>query len=235
MESIQGEGLMMGSRQVFLRFAGCNLRCDYCDTPNSFEPPPYCLVRPVTGKTDLSDQVDNPLTVDQILDLIKPFSSQWISLTGGEPLLWADFIGAMGRALKQLGHKVLLETNGTLYEQLNECLPYIDLISMDYKLASAAGTDCSLRHTQFLIAAGHHPIYVKIVIDANSDEEEIKQAVEIIAGINRKIPLILQPVSPWGNSAAPGFDKMLALQKLCSREIADVRIIPQIHKYLGLI
>jgi len=235
MESIQGEGLLVGSRQVFLRFAGCNLRCVYCDTRDSFEPQPFCLVRPVTGRTDLSNQVDNPLSVEQVLALIKPFSSQWISLTGGEPLLWAGFISVMGRSLKKLGHKLLLETNGTLYEQLSECLPYMDLISMDYKLASATGTDCSFLHTQFLIEAGHHPIYVKIVIDENSHEEEIKQAVQIIAGVNREITLVLQPVSSLGKSIAPGFDRLLALQKICSRDIPDVRIIPQMHKHIGLI
>jgi 7-carboxy-7-deazaguanine synthase len=235
MESIQGEGLLVGSRQVFLRFTGCNLRCSYCDTPASFQPMPYCQVAKVTGRGDLWEQVPNPFSVEQVLEQLKNYSSQWISLTGGEPLLWADFIKEMGASLKPQGYKLLLETNGTLYEQLGECLPYIDVISMDYKLPSATGMDCGAKHAQFLTVAVEKPVYIKIVIDAKVDQEEIEEAVEIITAVNPNITLILQAVTPIRDAVSPSIEKLLDLQKICQETIRDVRIIPQIHKMMGLI
>ncbi|MDD3364369.1 MAG: 7-carboxy-7-deazaguanine synthase QueE [Syntrophomonas sp.] len=235
MESIQGEGLLVGSRQVFLRFTGCNLRCAYCDTPASFEPLAYCQVAKVTGRGDLWEQVPNPLSVEQVLEQLENYSSQWISLTGGEPLLWADFIKEIGTSLKHRGYKLLLETNGTLYEQLDKCLPYIDVISMDYKLPSSTGIDCGAKHAQFLTVAGNKPVYIKIVIDAKVKRVEIEAALGIITDVNPNITLILQPVTPIRDAVSPSIDKLLDLQKMCREKISDVRIIPQIHKMMGLI
>ncbi len=235
MESIQGEGLLVGSRQIFLRFTGCNLRCAYCDTPASLEPLPYCRVAKVTGRGDLWEQVPNPFSVEQVLEQLKNYTSQWISLTGGEPLVWADFIKEMGASLKSKGYKLLLETNGTLYEQLGECLPYIDLISMDYKLASATGVNCGAKHAQFLNAAGNKPVYIKIVIDARAERVEIEAALGIITNVNPNITLILQPVTPIRAAVSPSIEKLLDFQKICQEKISDVRIIPQIHKMMGLI
>ncbi|MDD4802316.1 MAG: 7-carboxy-7-deazaguanine synthase QueE [Syntrophomonas sp.] len=235
MESIQGEGLLAGSRQVFLRFTGCNLRCEYCDTPASYEPLPWCQVAEETGKGDLWSQIQNPLSVQQIGSLIKKYSSQWISLTGGEPLLWPDFIKELGDYLKPQGYLLLLETNGTLFQQLEQCLSCLDMISMDYKLPSTAGADYARLHAQFLSVAAAKPIYIKMVIDSQIKRAELESALETITDIKPDITLILQPVTPRGNAAAPSMEQLLDFQQLCQRKIADVRIIPQIHKLMGLI
>jgi len=235
MESVQGEGLLVGSRQIFLRFSGCNLRCSYCDTANSIEALPYCRVSHITGRGDLYQNVPNPLSIDQIVKLVSNYSSRWISLTGGEPLIWADFIIELGKRLRPQSYKFLLETNGILYEQLSLCLPFVNMISMDFKLPSATGEDNWSKHHQFLVRAGNKPIHIKIVVDTEVKEVEIKEAVKIIAAVNPNIPLILQPVTPIGGIAPPDMELILNLQKMCLKDIQDVRIIPQLHKYIGLI
>ncbi len=235
MESVQGEGLLVGSRQIFLRFSGCNLRCSYCDTESSIEAQPYCRISHTTGRGDLWQNVPNPLSVDQIVGLLSYYSSKWISLTGGEPLLWADFISELGSRLKPQGYNFMLETNGLLYEQLDTCLPGLDMISMDFKLPSATGEDNWSKHSQFLVRAVNKPLYTKIVVDTKVREVEVKEAVKILAAVNPYIPLILQPVTPIGDIAPPDMEIILNLQKICLEDIQDVRIIPQLHKYIGLI
>jgi organic radical activating enzyme len=235
MESIQGEGLLVGTRQVFLRFTGCNLRCIYCDTPASFKPLPYCKVAKLVGKDGGWEQVPNPFSLEQILEQLNKYDSKWVSLTGGEPLLWAEFIKPLGAALKSKGYKLLLETNGTLHEKLEECLPFIDMISMDFKLSSATGINCAKEHARFLLVSDNKPIYIKIVIDSKANTSEIEEAVEIISAYNPNIPVILQPVTPIGDILAPGLEKLLDIQKLCLIKLADVRIIPQMHKIMGLL
>jgi len=235
MESVQGEGLLVGSRQVFLRFSGCNLRCSYCDTVNSITAQPFCRVSYTAGRGELWQDVPNPLSIDQIAELLSNYSSKWISLTGGEPLLWADFISELGSRLKPLGYKFLLETNGVLFEQLDTCLSSLDMISMDFKLPSATGEDNWSKHTQFLIRAGDKPIYTKIVIDSRTEEAEVMEAVKILAAVGANICLILQPVTPIADIAPADMEIILNLQKKFLEDIRDVRIIPQMHKYIGLI
>ena len=89
--SIQGEGMMVGLRQVFLRFHGCNLSCDYCDTVTP-APPATCQLEGTPGRRDFHP-AHNPVTLDRIVAVLEGWQRGWpglhhsLSLTGGEPLL----------------------------------------------------------------------------------------------------------------------------------------------------
>ena len=106
--SIQGEGPVVGYKQLFIRFCGCNLNCAYCDTEftegNEFSPQE--LYEKISTEYDL-----------------KTFHS--ISLTGGEPLLSVDFLKEFLPLIKDKT-KIYLETNATLTQNLLELNNYID-------------------------------------------------------------------------------------------------------------
>ena len=91
--SFQGEGLFAGRRHVFLRLAGCNLRCSYCDTPDSLERTPTCTIHDCDGG---ERSLANPLRPDRLSSLLAPFLSapgvHALAVTGGEPLLQAGFL-----------------------------------------------------------------------------------------------------------------------------------------------
>lgn len=89
--SLQGEGHHTGYPSVFIRFAGCNLKCPFCDTSHE--------------EGILMDD-------DAIVRAIKLYTAEWIVITGGEPSLAidADFIHLLKRAT---GKKIAIETNGT--------------------------------------------------------------------------------------------------------------------------
>lgn len=93
-ESIQGESSYAGLRCTFVRLAGCNLRCRYCDTPYAFEP----------GET---------LSRADIMARIAPNNASLVEITGGEPLLQEE-TPDLAAALLQEGIKVLVETNGSM-------------------------------------------------------------------------------------------------------------------------
>ncbi len=234
MESLQGEGLMVGSRQVFVRFTGCNLRCNYCDTPESLQPAPNCQVYTSTGSTE-NIILPNPVRASTLSEIVvSHFPSRWISFTGGEPLLWASFIDTSAALLKAQGRKLLLETNGTLPEALGVCLSSMDCISMDWKLPTAAGRDCSEEHRLFLLQAIKKPCYVKMVVDDNSKDDEVYDALKIIASIERRLPVILQIASLHGSCQTELLPRIMDVQQQGLNILEDIRVLPQMHRLLGI-
>lgn len=234
-DSIQGEGLLVGSRQVFLRFCGCNLSCSYCDTPAGLEKGAACAVRYRPVLPGPPELLVNPISMDKIKAILPRFSPRWISLTGGEPLLWEEFIMQLAPYLKQNHRKILLETNGTLYEPMARCGDCIDLVSMDYKLPSSTGVNLKEQHAKFLTAAFKSRVYIKMVVTAQSNWNEIQEAIDVIRSVSADLILYLQPVTPSNGVEAVNLDFLLAIQKYCQDYIPETRILPQIHRCLNWI
>ena len=212
-ESIQGEGIYQGIRQVFVRFYGCNLtRCRFCDTTLEG----YKEFR----AEDLVKQIDF---------YQKDFHS--VSLTGGEPLLQKDFLKEILVLLKQLGLRTYLETNGILASELSELINEVDIIAMDVKLPSSTGLEGFWpEHKRFLEIACGRDSFIKTVICNSTQEEDIHKVLKIISDFN--LPLVLQPNSFELGEALK--DKLKGFQKICLGSLSDVRIIPQMHKVIGV-
>ena len=180
----------------------------------------------------------NPLDATQVVEVIKKFSgevpTQAVSFTGGEPLLHWQFVHAVACAAKKFGVKIFLETNGTLPEELEKISDVVDIISMDIKLPSV-GRNLFALHEKFLRAAQGNDLYVKIVVTAETTLEEFLAAVELVANVDPKILLILQPVTPIKNMSAISSKKILNFQAAALNKIKDVRVIPQTHKFINLL
>ncbi|MDR0823361.1 MAG: 7-carboxy-7-deazaguanine synthase QueE [Endomicrobium sp.] len=226
--SYQGEALFAGLAQIFVRFAGCNIKCNYCDTPKS---------RKISSKTK---RMNADEILKSILSLSKKHKCRNISLTGGEPLIYADFLKDFlpklkkGRRLRvkpamtdtESDWTIYLETNGTLPEELKKIINFCDTISMDFKLASHCGRNFWQEHQQFLKISGKKA-FVKIVITKTTKLSEIQQSAKIIKTINKHIPLIFQPSLDRGK---PLLKTLYKFQTTTLKQIPNVRIMPQLHK-----
>ena len=224
--SVQGEGKYLGYRQIFVRLAGCNLNCAYCDT--NFKSTELCNVE--------NNFIKNPVEVSQAVEIIKNLNSKCpvhsVSFTGGEPLLHWKFIGEVARQLKNFGLKIFLETNGILVNELEKIFDCVDIISMDIKLPSVVEENFFNYHKKFLQLAAKKDLYVKIVISAETSDEEFDAAINLIAETLPEILLILQPVTPVGKIRATTSEKILNLQARALKILKDVRVIPQTHKLI---
>lgn len=234
---IQGEGPFVGVRQIFVRFGGCDLRCWWCDTPRSLVRRDPNRVERTPGKRDF-DLVANPLPVEEVASLIgalRPAEHHSISFTGGEPLLQPAALLELAAYTRAAGSKVFLETHGGRVEELNQVVHEIDIISMDLKLLSSTGENVSLsRHEAFLEIATQRTTYTKIVITPETEESELLDAVAMVARVAPEVPLILQPVTPFGRvKASPSVQTMLDLHERALRIHRDVRVIPQVHALMG--
>ncbi|MGB9619209.1 MAG: 7-carboxy-7-deazaguanine synthase QueE, partial [Armatimonadota bacterium] len=231
--SIQGEGLFCGQRQTFVRFAGCNLGCHYCDTPAARESNPRTYRVEALPGSGLFQHARNPTSVDTTLRHCRMLGSRAVTLTGGEPLLQPDFAAALARALRSCGHSVHLETNGTLHEALRMVVPNLDVVAMDIKIPSAAGFESWERHLRFLDAAAGSDafVFVKAVICAETTESEIERGAALVAAYNRSIPMVIQPVTGEPIDAR----RLIRLQEAALARLDDVRVIPQCHRILGVL
>ncbi len=235
--SIQGEGMLVGLRQIFLRFHACNVDCAYCDTERKVQPE-FCATEEVPGR-QLFNRVKNPINLNHILKLLDNWLRGWpgihhsISLTGGEPLLHHEILVDWLPSLK--GYlPIYLETNGMLYNELTNVIDLLDYISMDIKIPSTSGlTGLWELHRKFLEIAAATNVFVKIVIGNETEDWEIIKSAEIISSISKDIPLILQPVTLTGGKIGISPVSMLEFQEIASARLSEVRVIPQTHKFIG--
>jgi len=233
--SIQGEGLYIGTQQLFVRFCACNLRCDYCDT--AFLP------------TDINDKKSYfEFTPQELVEYINTnydlSTISFISLTGGEPLIWGDFLAEFLPLLKA---KFYLETNATIVDNLDRILPYIEVISADIKLPSCSGVHNSFElHDSFFHKIKNYKvdcavtrqydcdgkkIFAKIVFDDNITDYEIEKSMQLAQKYGLEV--ILQP-RMLGEDTYIDVPMVLDVFNRFRQKYSNVRLIPQVHKFLKI-
>ena len=221
--SFQGEGVLIGQRQIFVRFAGCNLNCAYCDTKNSISKKEGTLMTP----EEVVSKIESILTPD----------CHTISFTGGEPSLYPEFINEVSK-LTDLD--IMLETNGTLPANIG-LIENLDIVSLDIKLKEQFDGDFKediflneIKSLNLLIEKSIN-VYCKVVIlpclKIKSFEEVIEKIDNEIIDKNN-VQFIIQPSSPlneWKNLSNCLFEFSEVVGKYF-----EVSTIPQIHKILNI-
>lgn len=212
-ESVQGEGIYFGERQLFVRFFGCNLNCKFCDTK-----PDYFM----------------EYYVPELFEKIKAHDHKYrfLSFTGGEPLLQKDFLKSILKLTCENGFKNYLETNGTMPDELAGVIEYLDIIAMDLKLpSSTAMIDFWHEHRKFLEIASKKDMFLKAVVCKDTTEGDLIKAINLIKETGTSAVLVLQP-----NSYEDGIqlrDKLERFRGICARDGVVTCIIPQMHKVIG--
>ena len=220
--SLQGEGVFLEARQIFVRFKDCNLKCVYCDEPRCGRIKEYTPI-------ELMNEV-------KYIELAQgPHHS--VSLTGGEPLLYAEFLAEFLRMLKRAGLTTYLETNGTLPRELDKVIGSVDIVAMDIKLPSSTKEKEYWReHLEFLRIASWKKVFVKAVVTGNTTKADMKRAVELVKKIKGNIPFVIQPASAINKDEKELADEALMkfMEIGLKHNVENIRVIPQIHKKMGI-
>lgn len=191
--SISGEISLwpQGTPVVFIRLAGCNLRCSYCDTEDSL---------PVTSGEEWS--------VGEILEEIRSTPVDKVIVTGGEPMVQPNLVPLL-RALRREGYKIAVETNGS--RSLRDRILEADLWVMDIKMPGSRMFDQMLPPEEY----SHPVIQLKVVCQCKDD---FNKAIECLNKIkHHRTPALsaaypLTPAKLWDMIRATGSRYILNTQ-----------------------
>jgi 7-carboxy-7-deazaguanine synthase len=200
-KSVQGEGRLTGTRSVFIRASGCNLRCWFCDTP-------YASWLPE----------GQDYAVDEIIAEVEEWDCRHVVITGGEPMLFAELL-PLCRELRARRRHITIETAGTLY------LPAAcDLMSISPKL-SGSGPDAAKnprwarRHERQRLERGvlarliaEYDFQLKFVIDEREDVAEVEQLLLELPELSAERVMLM----PQGRTAEELADRAAWLPEICA-------------------
>ena len=165
-KSIDGEGIRVGYPVTFIRLAGCNLRCNYCDTKYSYE-----------------DEKFTEMTPQEIYNQVYKLGGKRITLTGGEPLIHKD-VKVLVDLLIQKGYELNIETNGSV--DITLFLDKHTIITMDYKCASSDMEDKMLLDN---ISKLRKQDVLKFVVSDDNDLDTVQRIYQ-----NTKATVYISPV-----------------------------------------
>lgn len=174
-KSIDGEGIRTGQIVTFIRLAGCNLRCCYCDTKYAFD-----------------EKQATEMSVQEILAKVKELECSKITLTGGEPLVHKDVM-ALLLALGTNGYQINIETNGSV-----DLIPFIHLrdrydlnmfFTVDYKTIYSK-MNSQMNKNSFVYLDRQRDI-VKCVV---ANKEDFDDALKYLDGLHKQFNIWVSPV-----------------------------------------
>jgi 7-carboxy-7-deazaguanine synthase len=168
--SLQGEGFLAGVTSIFVRLAGCPLRCKWCDTKYAWD-----------------ENAGSDYSIDEIVQEVANNQRRFVVLTGGEPMINPD-LPQLVRKIKDCGKHITIETAGINFVPGLAC----DLMSISPKLNNAAPQDVlDIAVLEKLI--GNYNYQIKFVVDSPGDLTEILQVLKKIGKIgSEKVMLMPQ-------------------------------------------
>lgn len=226
--SIEGEGIFVGKKTMFIRLSGCHLKCRWCDTK-------YAL--PLDSGTDYQ--------IDEIKDLIikelRPFTYK-VNFTGGEPLLQTEAVIELADFIKkQTNLKTYMESSCFDSELFSKVLPYIDICKIEFKTDDSNVVEDKeydnllLNEIRCLELAveSNKATYIKIVVTNSTNLESFKNLVYKISKRIKPSDILGFIIQPSFGIDQPTVNKLLDTYDIVEPMFPEVRIIPQLHKEIG--
>lgn len=210
-DSIDGEGKRTGQPVSFVRLAGCNLRCSYCDTLYAL----FNEEKPCEYKE---------MTAEEIFEKVNQ-NYRRITLTGGEPLI-AEGVKDLIKLFSDRGFEVNIETNGACDTEKFDISENV-FFTLDYKLLSSGMSDKMLWKNYLSLKPRD---VIKFVVGSDEDAAQMIDIMGKLKKYYEEMPNV------FVGAVYGKYDiKKLVDLIMKNPELSDAKVQIQLHKYIGVL
>jgi len=225
--SVEGEGILYGTKTLFVRLAGCPFTCFYCDTKESL---------PLDSGIEYSIEDANKLIDSNLKN-----QTYKVNFTGGDPLIQHEAVALLAKHIQDKKIPTYLESSCFDIDRFNHVLPFIDIVKIEFKTKDSDFVDS--KHYEKLI--GHtmkclqssvkskKTTYIKVVVSSKTHPNDFENLVKKIFEIVSKDNIDGFIIQPTYGISEPSLDLLLELYDIVYPHYIDVKVVPQLHKFIG--
>ena len=225
--SVEGEGILYGTKTLFVRLAGCPFTCFYCDTKESL---------PLNSGTEYTIDEANKLIDSNLHD-----QTYKVNFTGGDPLIQHQAVAQLAKHIQNKKIPTYLESSCFDIDRFNHVLPFIDIVKIEFKTKDSDFVDSEhyeklIGHTMKCLESSvtsKKTTYVKIVVSSKTQLNEFRKLVDEIFKIVSKKDIHGFVIQPTYGISEPSLDLLLNLYDVVFPHYIDVKVVPQLHKFIG--
>jgi len=225
--SVEGEGILYGTKTLFVRLAGCPFNCFYCDTKESL---------PLDSGKEYDIQEASRLIESNLKK-----QTYKVNFTGGDPLVQHEAVAELAKFVQSKKIPTYLESSCFDVERFNHVLPFIDIVKIEFKTKDSEFVDS--KHYERLIENAINCLkssvltkkttYIKIVVSSKTELNEFTILVKNIFNSVSKNQIDGFIIQPTYGIAEPSLDLLLNLYDIVYPYYTDVKVVPQLHKFIG--
>ena len=225
--SVEGEGILYGTKTLFVRLAGCPFSCFYCDTKESL---------PLDSGNEYS--IDD---ANQFIDQKLQNQTYKVNFTGGDPLIQHEAVALLAKNIQNKKIPTYLESSCFDIDRFNHVLPFIDIVKIEFKTKDSDFIDSQhyeklISHTMKCLQSSVNAkkiTYIKIVVSSKTQPKDFKKLINEIFTIISNDDIDGFIIQPTYGVSEPSLDLLLNLYDLVYPFYIDVKVVPQLHKLLG--
>ena len=225
--SVEGEGILFGTKTLFIRLAGCPFACFYCDTKESL---------PFDSGREYSIE-----EACKLIDSNLKNQTFKVNFTGGDPLIQYDAVAELARYVQSKKILTYLESSCFNSDKFNHVLPFIDIVKIEFKTKDSDFVD--LQHYDRLLKnamqclkssiSAKKTTYIKVVVSSKTRTEDFGFLVDEIFDVVSKEDIDGFIIQPTFGIAEPSLDLLLELYDIVYPHYINVKVVPQLHKLIG--
>ena len=225
--SIEGEGILYGTKTLFVRLAGCPFTCFYCDTKESL---------PLdSGKEYTIEEAC------KLIDFNLKNQTYKVNFTGGDPLIQHNAVAELARYVQTKKIPTYLESSCFDSDRFNHVLPFFDIIKIEFKTKDSDFVD--IKHYERLMesaikclklsVASKKTTYIKIVVSSKTSLKDFTDLINKIFNTISKKEINGFIIQPTYGISEPSLNLLLNLYDIVYPYYIDVKVVPQLHKFIG--
>ena len=225
--SVEGEGILYGTKTLFVRLAGCPFTCFYCDTKESL---------PLDSGKEYDIQ-----EASRLIDSNLQKQTYKVNFTGGDPLVQHEAVAELAKYVQSKKIPTYLESSCFDSNRFNHVLPFFDIVKIEFKTKDSEFVDS--KHYERLIENAMNCLkssvstkkitYIKIVVSSKTELNEFTNLVKNIFNSVSKNQIDGFIIQPTYGIKEPSLDLLLSLYDVVYPYYTEVKVVPQLHKFIG--